>query len=517
MEKYFDSEDRYTFISTALIMLAVHGFAFANLMYSHDSLYFYDTYNAAKVDLGRWLFPLIKIIRNEATPWMMGVLSTIYVSLAVVFVKRLLRFDQKKGFCVSVLFASNIALISLFCTYSADADADCLALLLSCLAVYTFERCSGKLKTALPILFIVCTLALYQAYICVTIGLFLIILIYKTAEINDKAGVNKVIMTGIKEVAVLAISVVVYIVSMIIAAKVFGVELSNDYNGPGSVASHGIKDIILLIPKAYGSFGKRLLLPYGYSNVISTVTSIVLLLLILVYAINYIKICKVRSEAQILSAALLLILPLGLNAIYVISFGMIHQLMIFAFCLFFLLPLVFDELINNSENGYQGDENRKKFQRLLSAAIVCILIICFNNAVFANGAYTHKKLVYDNTILHAQNVWEDVNSIDGYVEGETPVVFAGEFTESKAVYQNMLTDKYQNALLGSFGSSITYEDSMIHYFEGILGRKMKIEHLDSSNTDKGVLADMPEYPSEGYCRYSDGKVIVKMSNKKIEE
>ncbi|WP_026494408.1 glucosyltransferase domain-containing protein [Butyrivibrio sp. WCD3002] len=511
IDRKFSSDDKRIFIVTALMMVAIHGFAFTNLMYSHDSLNTFYTYYAAKVDLGRWLYPLVQNIREVATPWMMGVFSVVYVSLAVVFVVRLLRFDKLKGICVSVLFASNITLIALFCTYSFDADADCLALLLSCLAAYSFDRYEGKKKIILSILFIVCTLALYQAYICVTIGLFLFVIIYESNEANDNQRIYRVVMTGGKEILILMVSSLIYGVGTIIAAGMYSVNFSNDYNGPGKLATLGIKDMVSLFPRAYGSFLKRLLLTENHGSFSSVFATVILLLLIALYLLLYARIVKGKTGALGIVIACLFIMPVALNVIYVISFGVVHELMIFSYCIFLLTPLVFDELLKKYHIVFGKNKNLELSKILFVVTVVCLSIIGFNNTVFANEVYTNKKLVYDNTLLHAQKVWEDVNSLEEYVEGETPVIFLGEFKESKAAYKNSLMTKYKKALLGSDSSSITYEDCIILFYKGILGRNMVIEHFDSQIDDFAQIDNMPSYPSEGYCKYFSGKVIVKMS------
>lgn len=177
LKSFFDEDSMFVFISSVITMIIAHGFCFANLMFSHDSLKFYFSTEYRKVALGRWLYPLFGLIRGMAYPWVMGCFSVLYVSLAVVIVTKTLEFSRMQGLCVVVVFSTNITLTALFCTYLYDADADCLALLLSCLAVYGFRRLSKMTKILVPSIFLVLCLALYQSYICVAIGLFLLILI----------------------------------------------------------------------------------------------------------------------------------------------------------------------------------------------------------------------------------------------------------------------------------------------------------------------------------------------------
>ena len=140
-----------------------------------------------------------------------------------------------------------------------------------------------------------------------------------------------------------------------------------------------------------------------------------------------------------------------------------------------------------------------------------ISFISIKNVIYANGAYTYKKLVYDNTALHAQTMWKDINSIDGYVEGETEVVFMGEFGNSKAAYISNVGDKYNGILTGASTSAITYDGTAGEFFYAILGRVMSISYNDPNIQENEEYMNMPVYPSTGYCKMIDGKVFVKLS------
>ena len=144
--------------------------------------------------------------------------------------------------------------------------------------------------------------------------------------------------------------------------------------------------------------------------------------------------------------------------------------------------------------------------------LVCIIsFISVKNVIYASGAYTYKKLVYDNTALHAQTVWKDINSIDGYIEGKTQVVFMGSFESSKAAYSSNVGEKYNGVLTGATTSSITFDGTAGSYFYAILGRGMSVAYNDPTIQENEEYLNMPVYPSNGYCRMIDGRVIVKLN------
>ena len=133
-KEFFDEDSKFIFASTVIVMLITHGFCFLNIMYAHDSLRFSEDGDTGKVALGRWLYPFFVSARHTATPWIMGVMSIIYISMAVVLVTKLFELSRIQGVGVAILFGTNVALTGLFCSYIHDADADCMSIFLACLA-----------------------------------------------------------------------------------------------------------------------------------------------------------------------------------------------------------------------------------------------------------------------------------------------------------------------------------------------------------------------------------------------
>ena len=154
------------------------------------------------IRLGRWLYPALVEARQVATPWLMRVLSIIYISLGVVLVTKISNFYKLQGLAVAILFSSNITLTALFCTYIFDADADCLVLLLACFAVYAFETLPKKINVVVSVISLTLYLALYQAYICVALGVFIAVIIIKARDANCWNDVLRVFIIGIKELCV---------------------------------------------------------------------------------------------------------------------------------------------------------------------------------------------------------------------------------------------------------------------------------------------------------------------------
>lgn len=508
-KNFFDDKAKFCLKVTFILMLIAHGFCFVNLMYSHDSLNFYDTAGLGKIGLGRFLYPVFLRLRFTATPWFIGVISSIYVALSALLITKIFDFNRIQSTCLSILFSTNITLTTLFCTYIFDADADCFAIFIASAAVYLiWSRHLPKiLKIVISGICLAMCLALYQAYICVAIGLFLLLLIDKAASCTNWQGILQCIKYGLMELASLLLSVIIYVPLMHCTTKIYGVELSMAYNGAGKLSSLTLKSIVYAIPGAYryfvGSFFTTN--PYNSTRVILLNWGIVLIILLSI-GLFVVRHKKFEGSLVIIIPCIIL-LPLGLNAIYLVSMGTMHSLMVYAYNLIFLLPFILLKGINL--------EDKIKFVKLrkcLSGALALIIFILgINNSIYSNGAYTYKKLVYDNTTLHAQTIWKDINSVKGYKEGETKVVFMGSFESSKAAFKSPVVEKYAGVLVGTSNSSITYDGTAGLFYRGILGRDTNIVYNDQSLLKNNQYKKMPMYPSPGYCRMIGNRVIVKLS------
>ncbi len=513
--RIFDENDKAIFIATVVLMLIAHGFCFLNIMFSHDSLTFYDTTGFWKVALGRWLYPSLLHMRQEATPWLMGVLSILYVSLSVVLVSKTFELNKVQGICVGVLFATNNTLTSLFCNYIYDADADCLALLAACFAVYAFKKFPGVFNIIVPAVSLVVCLSLYQAYICVAVGLYLLLIICEAMQSDTWKDVLSAVVTGIKELVTLILGTILYVPLMHKAAGYYGVGLSEAGNGAANLSLLKATDIINSIPSAYGYFREHFLDISDYNTESMIMINRIMIFLLIVAVIIYVFAHRRFLGGLIIIIPCIIILPIGLNAINLVSLGFIHLLMIFAFCIAYLLPM----LIASKSGEVQSDNNTLSLCiRYIRNGVgiifaLAITYIGFNNIVYSNGAYEYKKLVYDNTALHAQTVWRDINNVEGYIEGETEVVFAGDLEPgvSKFVYDSSVGDRYNSEYTVSSRSAITYPETMEAYFYAILGRNTNIVY-DHEVKESEEFKEMPGYPVDGYCKMIGDRVVVKLQD-----
>ena len=82
------------------------------------------------------------------------------------------------------------------------------------------------------------------------------------------------------------------------------------------------------------------------------------------------------------------------------------------------------------------------------AGLPAVRLLPVQNVIYANGAYTYRKLVYENTRAQVYTIMAKVEDLPGYVEGETPVDCSGGFTDSNFTCHNDLIRLYEEGETG---------------------------------------------------------------------
>lgn len=171
LQKY--ETELWTIFCILLFSIIAHGYRFVNLMFNGDSMLIYQTDQDWKYSLGRIFQPFYWKLRGDlVAPMLIGTLSVLYFTIALVLIIRLFRLQNKLQIAfLCALLAVNITITSTFATDIHEGDTYMLALLCATLSVVAFR----KAHLILGGVFICLCLGLYQAYLQVAVGLLLLL------------------------------------------------------------------------------------------------------------------------------------------------------------------------------------------------------------------------------------------------------------------------------------------------------------------------------------------------------
>ena len=325
---------------------------------------------------------------------------------------------------------------------------------------------------------------------------------------------RNVFQKGMKAVGMLLLGAIAYFVVMRVVIRLTGTVMhSGEYNSLDRMTLLNLDTIGVMIAGAYADWLSRLWNAYSSYPSILIKGATALFFIIDIAALVAFLLSKTRGiREKLLCVALTALLPLGMNMIYVLTLNAAHDLMVYPIFLFYLLTLLLAEWLYRwcKDNGHVFITAAGKWQK-----VICILLIgvcMYGNARFANGMYVKKNLEFDGYLSLMTRIVGRMEATPGYQPGETPVAVIGLPNTFNQVIPGF--KDYWN-VTGMTGSNPIYttESSRIQaYFDYVMSLPVVMadsETLARLKADDSVRA-MPCYPAEGFLRFYDGTLVVKL-------
>ena len=195
MSEHAPSDQKRRLLVSALSVIAcyipVHGYRFFHLLASGDGLLqLYQDDAAWEIALGRFAQPVVVFFRGGyTTPFLINLLALSWLCLAVFFTSLYLGLQKTLSVAlVAAFFVINRTLVMLNGSYLPWADSYMFALLLAVAGLFLASERKPWRVIAGALCF-ACSLGLYQAYICVALGLCAMRLILDLAERAEKKDI----------------------------------------------------------------------------------------------------------------------------------------------------------------------------------------------------------------------------------------------------------------------------------------------------------------------------------------
>ena len=537
--------------------LAAHAYCYFNLTLSHDALFsLYRQDAEGQIQLGRFMHVPYQFVRGGITaPALIGFLSLVFLSLSSYLTVRLL--DIRNTLLVALtcgILATNVTLTFTNATYLHESDMYLLALLLACGAVWCCRAWRhGWLVGAVLAMM---SLGFYQAYFSVSLMLFIMIAI---GRVLDGAPPKQVLREIVPMLGTVVLGFALYLALVFATTSLTGVGLSSGYNGLEGAGDFSTVSIPALIAKTWLYPVRYLVMPEGLYPLAMGVANVVLSLATIVTLFWLARRERVSAGGIAVMVLLLLLMPFAANYVYLISKGVVHSLMVYAFFYWYVFAIQVQQRAAQAGEGQGAGESASEFEdagecasevegdaeskvegdaenkganegrglcqsaaaRILPAtrglpavtativALVCAMSVLFG-IVFANQAYFKKQLQFEATEFAVDRVLDRVEQLDGYVPGKTPVYLAGSFHDSplfaeRAGFQDIQGTGFY------WQSAITYDESS--YFSFILGYPINLlsNEQAAAQLDMATVQGMGVFPAADSTAMVDGVAVVRLS------
>jgi hypothetical protein len=311
----------------------------------------------------------------------------------------------------------------------------------------------------------------------------------------------------------LLIGGVLYYLIMQLSLYVTGRVLdSGSYNSLDNALKLQIRDIPQLIWKASHECYIRLQnVPSSYP---AWLIRLIVRAAIVIVGIEFVVglfIIKTNVIGKLLCMLLAAVIPLSMNITYVLTSGMIHDLMTYAIWLFYLFVL----LIANWMVKKLSNCDKKACFIAKTTQFTCIFLIgvfLYGSVPISNMFYLQKKIEHDAFLSYMTRVVYAMENFEGYDAETTRVVFVGEPEQMKS----QINGFEQSAdVVGFYGSS-PLTDNWINraraYFEYVMLYPIVLAEEDIWNSMQNDtrVSDMQSYPKDGSIAFLDDILVVKL-------
>lgn len=330
------------FISTFILLLLVHIPLLTKNIITADVLlnnFYYKGYSW-EISLGRFGLYIIGIIKQYmSTPIIDLIPSFIIISIITYLLIDLFKIKDSINIILTILIMVLSPIISSIFIFHYCAIGYLIAFLCGVLSTYIFYKSKNKyIKNILPIILIIISLSMYQAYLSLIITVFVL---YNIKLILNKKYNYKDVLHYL---VLLIIGVISYFVLMKLSLVIFHIDLSSY----GDADKVGLNTLLSIPSKFIESYKltfefvfKDNIIKNNYFN--NYIYSIILSILMIIFIVRDIIKNKIKKKNIVLIIVLLLLLPVFLNSvIFVINDSKLQLLMSVSYIIIPVFILSFD-------------------------------------------------------------------------------------------------------------------------------------------------------------------------------
>lgn len=191
MKKYLN-QDYYKEIVWYIVMgLAVHGYLFMNHFHNWDNVNKTYTNNLEIIENGRWFSPIVTLVSGAyVSPWLFGLLCMLMLASAIFMINLLFRMENRTYRMINAALFMSFPVFAATFSYLFNAFCYMTGIFLAVLAVVLLRELQGWKSLIFATLAILCSLGLYQAYICFTIALYFFLMVFDVLEGKKWNGIG---------------------------------------------------------------------------------------------------------------------------------------------------------------------------------------------------------------------------------------------------------------------------------------------------------------------------------------
>lgn len=506
-QEWFTQKD--IFFSALFIGILTHGYMLFNKLPNIDDYVAMFHYGSG-YSSGRWLLALMgnfmfRVDGVYSLPYLNGAFFLFTLALSITIFLR--PFDFNNKWIKRVFAALFVAFPTVTSTMSFMFTVPFYGVAILFMAIAFYLAVTYKYGFLPSILFICCSLGIYQAYWCLGASFFLLYLI---ALCMNKETKNKdFLIVAVKILITLLAGLILYLTINKIMLAAQNITLSG-YQGINQMGAFSLSQIPSILANAYGWFFKIVTENYLFINWYPIVRYIIGAGYLLAFVFFVLGCYQNRKNLLRLLALLLftLILPLTINSIYLMcnDSSIIHLLMCYSVVLVFFIPFIYIHGVSSNQKtphiaGY-----------LKGGYLCCLLLVTFIYVRLANMYYLDLELAYHETNSFMITLSTRIQQTEGYTT-DKPLYFHGLYPH--ATNRNIWELRSVNQMHGTIDvDNVINSPLMRKNFSRIYLSTPIYEVSDPAVIEKlqEDILEMSDYPNDGSIKLIDDIIVIKLSD-----
>ena len=521
------------FIAATVIGLLAHITFLTNRFFNHDSILYtlIDPNSTFFLQQGKWLSLFMnRIVQGDiTTSGIIVPIALLFLGLTASFTVSILKIKSPVWSAVTGGFLVLFPSVACANVYESSA-VFFSALLLSAIAVYVTIRWKYGFIAGVALLTL--SFGVYSVFSGYAAGLFLLYLIFSL--ISGDTSVKDALVKGLKYLAVLAISALLYYIILQLLLRIQHVSLM-DYRGIDNIGKFSISSISTVLyesyRKVYYFFYYGIFLYRGYFEIepiFRYLNWLSIGLTLFFCGCVLIKKGIIKDIGRtVLIVLLVVIFPLAIHAIAILGQNAYtHWIMCYPFVLVYVALLAsvdsFEE-IYVMKDGTKAYSNKVKFIFKSSTILTLVIatLLCRQWFFTTNQAYEYIRYQNQNAIAKGIMFTNDIQNDEEY-NANVPIAFVGDGGPIAFQYQtnDFLVIHGEDGIgYTGFNGAIIDSDRLKKLLTNWIGIDFKYcnTELVTALTTNSVVIDMPIYPSRGSIKLIDGVLVVKLSDIQIKQ
>ena len=245
--------------------------------------------------------------------------------------------------------------------------------------------------------------------------------------------------------------------------------------------------------------------PNGYNTHLLVFVNIACMMIALLLVLFFARKNRISISNRLFITVLIILMPFAANAIFFVSQGSVHMLMMQGlFVMFACVVLLWAQ--------YMRKCPKIRGNAINITMVVLFIVVTWNSVVYSNSAVVMKSTIIESSNMLMNRIVDRVEQLDGYIPGITEVCFWGTLEESSLLQKPFGFERFQD----EYAVGLAYNTSVTRFMEENFFTWQTNYNINVNSQQREgeaeIINKMEAFPAKNSVKMTEeGRVLVKLS------